>query len=176
MVLQLDLLARWHRGRIVAPRCVFTRSLFACWPSLLNLLFSILRRYTYIIYLVLFVVNCYGLHWSYTNWYVQALLNAVTALAPTMIISRVMSGEARPNDSWTRPSLPHMCSTMRDMTESIRCSSFCPARSVTTLDAASSVGQVEEGEWNSDKGIRGCVGRSVADIGVGQRGGAAAAR
>ncbi|KAF8894273.1 hypothetical protein CPB85DRAFT_1440569 [Mucidula mucida] len=53
---------------------------------------------TYIVYLVLFVENCYASHWSYTNWYVQGLLNAVTALAPTMIIGRVMSGGARPND------------------------------------------------------------------------------
>lgn len=30
-----------------------------------------------------------------------------------------MAGKARPNDSWTRPSLPHMDSNMRSLRESL---------------------------------------------------------
>ncbi|KAF9012900.1 hypothetical protein BDZ89DRAFT_1167133 [Hymenopellis radicata] len=87
---------------------------------------------TYILYLVLLVRDFYLPYLSSTSYYAYGLLNAVTALAPTMIMGRIMSGGARPNDSWIRSSLPSMGSTMRSLEESIRFSSVHSAQTQNT--------------------------------------------
>lgn len=53
-----------------------------------------------------------------------------------MIIGRVMAGEARPNDSWTRSSLPQMRTGMRSFAESLRFTSFRAARTQNTTTTA----------------------------------------
>ncbi|KAF9015884.1 hypothetical protein BDZ89DRAFT_1046107 [Hymenopellis radicata] len=101
----------------------------------------------------MYVRDFYLPYYSFTSWYALAFINAVTvrsshgyyfprhtdtdtqAAAPTMIIGRVMFGEARPNDSWRRPSLPHMRTSMRSIAESIRFTSF---RAAQTQDTAAS--------------------------------------
>ncbi|KAF9036983.1 hypothetical protein BDZ89DRAFT_1061674 [Hymenopellis radicata] len=45
---------------------------------------------------------------------------SITGIAPTLIIARVMAGQSRPNDSWTRPSLPHMRRDVLSDTESLQ--------------------------------------------------------
>ncbi|KAF8882882.1 Six-hairpin glycosidase-like protein [Mucidula mucida] len=45
---------------------------------------------------------------------------SITGIAPTLIIARVMAGHSRPDDSWTRPSLPHMRSNVFSATESLQ--------------------------------------------------------
>ena len=40
-------------------------------------------------------------------------------IAPTLIIARVAAGHARPDDSWTRTSLPHLRTTMQSFAESM---------------------------------------------------------
>ncbi|KAF9002654.1 hypothetical protein BDZ89DRAFT_1241956 [Hymenopellis radicata] len=95
------------------------------------------------------------------------------ALAPTMIIGRVMAGEARPNDSWTNSSLSPMGSTMRNLTESIRFSSFHPARTQNTVMILDSTSQVEDAtaslteEENlaaGSEGVAGYAGESEIQI------------
>ncbi|KAF9020648.1 hypothetical protein BDZ89DRAFT_1072062 [Hymenopellis radicata] len=71
---------------------------------------------TYIVFLVLYLRDAPSADRD-SFVYVQGILNAVTASAPTMIIGRVMAGESRPNDSWTHPSAVE---NMRNMAESIR--------------------------------------------------------
>ncbi|KAF9019147.1 hypothetical protein BDZ89DRAFT_1139516 [Hymenopellis radicata] len=126
---------------------------------------------TYIVYLVLDVRDFYLPYWSFTSDYAYGLLNAVTALAPTMIIQRVMSGGARPNDSWTHSSLPSMGSTICGLEESIQFGSVHPAQNITsTLDTA---GQAEDatgslvGEGNlgvGDEGVTGLAGEPELEI------------
>ncbi|KAF9019355.1 hypothetical protein BDZ89DRAFT_1116799 [Hymenopellis radicata] len=65
---------------------------------------------TYIIYLAVCVHDFYVPYPVFTDWYVGAFLNAVTAAAPTLIIGRVMAGKARLNDSWLH-TLPEIHTT-----------------------------------------------------------------
>ncbi|KAF9026906.1 hypothetical protein BDZ89DRAFT_1134489 [Hymenopellis radicata] len=78
-----------------------------------------------IIYTALLVVYAYEFYspnvlvmTAYT--YPQMISYSVTGIAPTLIIARVMAGHSRPNDSWSRPSLPHLQSNMRSLTESMQ--------------------------------------------------------
>ncbi|KAF9009324.1 hypothetical protein BDZ89DRAFT_1167993 [Hymenopellis radicata] len=86
---------------------------------------------TYIVYLALYVRDAPSADRD-AFVYVQGLLSAVTATAPTLIIGRVVTGEAHPDDSWTRTCLPHMSTTVRRTAESIRFASFRPARTQDT--------------------------------------------
>ncbi|KAF9038937.1 hypothetical protein BDZ89DRAFT_1061061 [Hymenopellis radicata] len=52
--------------------------------------------------------------------YPRMISYSITGIAPTLIIARVMAGQSRPNDSWTRPSLPHMGSDVLSSTESLQ--------------------------------------------------------
>ncbi|KAF8899674.1 hypothetical protein CPB85DRAFT_1439900 [Mucidula mucida] len=52
--------------------------------------------------------------------YPQVISWSVTGIAPTLIIARVVAGKSRPNDTWTRPSLPHMRSDMQSFAESLQ--------------------------------------------------------
>ncbi|KAF9030234.1 hypothetical protein BDZ89DRAFT_1132536 [Hymenopellis radicata] len=99
---------------------------------------------TYIIYLVLLLRDFHLPYWSYTSDYMYGLINAVTALAPTMIIQRVMSGGARPNDSWIHSSLPSMGSTMRSLEESIQFDSVHPAQTQDTMSTLDTTGQAKD--------------------------------
>ncbi|KAF8881131.1 hypothetical protein CPB85DRAFT_1567439 [Mucidula mucida] len=69
---------------------------------------ALLYSVTYITYLGVYARE--HDHWKFFNLYLQALLSAVTATAPTMIIGRVMSGEARPAE---RSLLPSRRTTMQ---------------------------------------------------------------
>ncbi|KAF9047061.1 hypothetical protein BDZ89DRAFT_1058124 [Hymenopellis radicata] len=97
---------------------------------------ALLYSVVYIIYLALYVRDFYTPSLATANWYAGSFLNTVTAAAPTMIIGRVMAGEARPNDSWTRSSLPRMQTGMRSLAESLRFTSFRPARTQNTTTTA----------------------------------------
>ncbi|KAF9026952.1 hypothetical protein BDZ89DRAFT_1161059 [Hymenopellis radicata] len=97
---------------------------------------------TYLVYLSLYLRDFYLPYFSSANLYAQGMLNAVAAAAPTMIIGRVMTGEASPNDSWTRTSLPHMRTNMRSIAENIRFASVHPTRTENSvLDTDVSVRQ-----------------------------------
>ncbi|KAF9038945.1 hypothetical protein BDZ89DRAFT_391525 [Hymenopellis radicata] len=60
--------------------------------------------------------------------YTQVMSCSITGIAPTLIIARVMAGQSRPNDSWTRPSLPHMGTNTRSMVESMQFASLPHSR------------------------------------------------
>ncbi|KAF9028130.1 hypothetical protein BDZ89DRAFT_1066287 [Hymenopellis radicata] len=61
--------------------------------------------------------------------YPEVISYSITGIAPTLIIARVMAGQSRPNDSWSRPSLPHMRSNVLSDTESLQ---FASAPNHTT--------------------------------------------
>ncbi|KAF9025734.1 hypothetical protein BDZ89DRAFT_1068097 [Hymenopellis radicata] len=69
---------------------------------------ALLYSVTYITYLGVYVTE--HKHWRFANLYLQALLNAVTAAAPTMIIGSVMVGKTRPAE---RSLLPSRRTTMQ---------------------------------------------------------------
>ncbi|KAF9020243.1 hypothetical protein BDZ89DRAFT_1043503 [Hymenopellis radicata] len=124
---------------------------------------AFLYSVTYILYLGLYLRDVYMPNWSFTNYYAQGVLNAVTALAPTMIMGRVMSGGARPNDSWTRSSLPSMGSTMRSLEESIRFGSVHPAQTPDTMSTLDTTGQAEDAIGSlAGEGNMGVSGDAVA--------------
>ncbi|KAF9007708.1 hypothetical protein BDZ89DRAFT_1168458 [Hymenopellis radicata] len=52
--------------------------------------------------------------------YAAVISDSITGIAPTLIIARVMAGQSRPDDSWSRPSLPHMRSNVLSSTESLQ--------------------------------------------------------
>ncbi|KAF8990487.1 hypothetical protein BDZ89DRAFT_1124392 [Hymenopellis radicata] len=67
--------------------------------------------------------------------YPEMISISITGIAPTLIIARVMAGQSRPNDSWTRPSLPHMRSDVLSSTESLQFASG-PNHSTQTTSAS----------------------------------------
>ncbi len=54
-------------------------------------------------------------------------------IAPTLIIARVMAGQSRPDDSWTRPSLPHIRSDVLSAAESLQFAS-APTTNTGNID------------------------------------------
>ncbi|KAF9025724.1 hypothetical protein BDZ89DRAFT_1135269 [Hymenopellis radicata] len=75
--------------------------------------------------------------------YPEVISYSITGIAPTLIIARVMAGHSRPNDSWTRPSLPHLRSPMRSLAESLQFAS-APDNSTGTEHTPANV-DVEQG-------------------------------
>ncbi|KAF9021384.1 hypothetical protein BDZ89DRAFT_1071473 [Hymenopellis radicata] len=67
--------------------------------------------------------------------YPEVISFSITGIAPTLIIARVMAGQSRPNDSWSRPSLPHMRSDVLSSTESLQFASG-PNHSTQTTSAS----------------------------------------
>ncbi|KAF9021412.1 hypothetical protein BDZ89DRAFT_1071532, partial [Hymenopellis radicata] len=67
--------------------------------------------------------------------YPMIISYSITGIAPTLIIARVMAGQSRPNDSWSRPSLPHMQSDVLSSTESLQFASE-PDHSMQTTSAS----------------------------------------
>ncbi len=59
------------------------------------------------------------------------------AAAPTMIIGRIMAGDSRPNDSWTRSSLPHRRATISG---ALRFTSLRSSQTIGTVDIDSESG------------------------------------
>ncbi|KAF9018031.1 hypothetical protein BDZ89DRAFT_1074256 [Hymenopellis radicata] len=86
-----------------------------------------------IIYIALLIAYAYQFYSGATiltaYTYLVMISYSVTGIAPTLIIARVMAGQSRPNDSWTRPSLPHMRSDVLSDTESLQ---FASAPNHTT--------------------------------------------
>ncbi|KAF9018033.1 hypothetical protein BDZ89DRAFT_1165405 [Hymenopellis radicata] len=86
-----------------------------------------------IIYIALLIAYAYqfytGAAVATAEPYPQSISISITGIAPTLIIARVMAGQSRPNDSWTRPSLPHMRSDVLSDTESLQ---FASAPNHTT--------------------------------------------
>ncbi|KAF9011512.1 hypothetical protein BDZ89DRAFT_1077690 [Hymenopellis radicata] len=70
--------------------------------------------------------------------YPMMISYSITGIAPTLIIARVMAGQSRPNDSWTRPSLPHMASDVLSSTESLQ---FAGGPNHSTQTASASTGR-----------------------------------
>ncbi|KAF9039591.1 hypothetical protein BDZ89DRAFT_1129212 [Hymenopellis radicata] len=119
-----------------------------------------------IVYIVL--LGCYASEF-YTNQTVMSatsyLINisySITGIAPTLIIARVMAGHSRPDDSWTRSSLPHLRSPMRSLAESLRFAST-PNQSNSTGRTLTNIGweqardsepQVAEGEQGEDGDVQ----------------------
>ncbi|KAF9043593.1 hypothetical protein BDZ89DRAFT_1128287 [Hymenopellis radicata] len=94
-----------------------------------------------IIYIALLIAYAYQF---YTGAAVLTAYNypvvisySITGIAPTLIIARVMAGQSRPDDSWTRPSLPHMRSSVLSNTESLR---FASAPNHSTQTTSTSTG------------------------------------
>ncbi|KAF8990036.1 hypothetical protein BDZ89DRAFT_1087302 [Hymenopellis radicata] len=78
-----------------------------------------------IIYIALLIAYAYEYYTASitimtANYYPQIMSYSITGIAPTLIIARVMAGQSRPNDSWTRPSLPHMSSNVLSDSESLQ--------------------------------------------------------
>ncbi|KAF8994621.1 hypothetical protein BDZ89DRAFT_50533 [Hymenopellis radicata] len=76
-----------------------------------------------IIYIALLIAFAYQFYTDTTvatSSYAMVISYSITGIAPTLIIARVMAGQSRPNDSWTRPSLPHMGSDVLSSTESLQ--------------------------------------------------------
>ncbi|KAF9025183.1 hypothetical protein BDZ89DRAFT_1135626 [Hymenopellis radicata] len=77
-----------------------------------------------IIYIALLIAYAYqfytGTAIATAYPYPTMISYSITGIAPTLIIARVMAGQSRPNDSWTRPSLPHMGSDVLSSTESLQ--------------------------------------------------------
>ncbi|KAF9021396.1 hypothetical protein BDZ89DRAFT_1071508 [Hymenopellis radicata] len=69
--------------------------------------------------------------------YLAFISYSITGIAPTLIIARVMAGQSRPDDSWTRPSLPHMRSDVLSTTESLQ---FASAPNHSTQTTSTSTG------------------------------------
>ncbi|KAF8874915.1 hypothetical protein CPB85DRAFT_1568372 [Mucidula mucida] len=89
-----------------------------------------------IIYIALVVVYAYEFYNDSVTVmtafsYPQVMSYSITGIAPTLIIARVMAGQSRPDDSWTRPSLPHMRSNVLSVTESLQFAS-APNQSAQT--------------------------------------------
>ncbi|KAF9027126.1 hypothetical protein BDZ89DRAFT_1160944 [Hymenopellis radicata] len=86
----------------------------------------------YIALLIVYAYQFYGVARVVTAYsYPMAISYSITGIAPTLIIARVMAGQSRPNDSWTRPSLPHMGSNVLSSTESLQFAS-APNHSIQT--------------------------------------------
>ncbi|KAF9024959.1 hypothetical protein BDZ89DRAFT_1162012 [Hymenopellis radicata] len=94
-----------------------------------------------IIYIALLIAYAYQFYTGVTvmtaNYYPEVISFSITGIAPTLIIARVMSGQSRPNDSWTRPSLPHMRSSVLSNTESLQ---FASAPNHSTQTTSTSTG------------------------------------
>ncbi|KAF9018617.1 hypothetical protein BDZ89DRAFT_341903 [Hymenopellis radicata] len=90
---------------------------------------------TYVVYLAFTVHDFYVAYWAFGNWYFAALVNSVTAAAPTLIVGRVMAGETRLNDSWL-PTLPHIPTTTVQSTAGggLRFASIDPHITAATVD------------------------------------------
>ncbi|KAF8999893.1 hypothetical protein BDZ89DRAFT_1170524 [Hymenopellis radicata] len=77
-----------------------------------------------IIYIALLIAYAYQFYTGVAVFtaepYPEMISISITGIAPTLIIGRVMAGQSRPNDSWTRPSLPHMGSDVLSSTESLQ--------------------------------------------------------
>ncbi|KAF9007703.1 hypothetical protein BDZ89DRAFT_1079321 [Hymenopellis radicata] len=71
--------------------------------------------------------------------YPMVISYSITGIAPTLIIARVMAGQSRPDDSWSRPSLPHMRSDVLSSTESLQ---FASAPNHSTQTTSASTGHV----------------------------------
>ncbi|KAF9004157.1 hypothetical protein BDZ89DRAFT_1145743 [Hymenopellis radicata] len=84
---------------------------------------------TYTILLALSVHDGYAAPYD-SNWYLFALLNAVTAAAPTMIIGRTasMAGKVHPNDA---TSIPEVLTSTRSIVDGARSASIPPWMSDT---------------------------------------------
>ncbi|KAF9004120.1 hypothetical protein BDZ89DRAFT_1080694 [Hymenopellis radicata] len=90
--------------------------------------------------------------------YPQLVSYSITGIAPTLIIARVMAGHSRPDDSWTRPSLPHMQSNMRSIAESLRFA-CAPGHSTHTGNTTTNIDteqaqETADGERESDGDVR----------------------
>ncbi|KAF9015894.1 hypothetical protein BDZ89DRAFT_1076084, partial [Hymenopellis radicata] len=114
-----------------------------------------------LVYSALLVVYAYEFYSPYVfvmavYSYPQVLSWSVTGIAPTLIIARVVAGKSRPNDSWTRPSLPHMGSNMQSFAESLHFASGPNhAATGTTIDLEDARGSFENesrGEMSTDEG------------------------
>ncbi|KAF9023656.1 hypothetical protein BDZ89DRAFT_1069671 [Hymenopellis radicata] len=92
-----------------------------------------------IIYIALLIAYAYqfytGVPVLTAEPYPEVISYSITGIAPTLIIARVMAGQSRPNDSWTRPSLPHMRSSVLSSTESLQFASG-PNHSMQTTSAS----------------------------------------
>ncbi|KAF8992656.1 hypothetical protein BDZ89DRAFT_1086115 [Hymenopellis radicata] len=88
---------------------------------------ALLIAYAYQFYTGATVLTAYN--------YPVVISYSITGIAPTLIIARVMAGQSRPNDSWTRPSLPHMRSSVLSNTESLQFASG-PNHSTQTTSAS----------------------------------------
>ncbi|KAF9021688.1 hypothetical protein BDZ89DRAFT_1071227 [Hymenopellis radicata] len=96
-----------------------------------------------IIYIALLVTYAYefytGARVLTANPYPVVISYSITGIAPTLIIARVMAGQSRPDDSWSRPSLPHMRSNVLSNTESLR---FTSAPNHSTQTTFTNTGHV----------------------------------
>ncbi|KAF9019361.1 hypothetical protein BDZ89DRAFT_1208203 [Hymenopellis radicata] len=84
---------------------------------------------TYTILLALSVHDGYAAPYD-SNWYLFALLNAVTAAAPTMIIGRTMAGKVHLDDA---PSMPQVLTSTRSIVDGARSASIPPYTGTTDL-------------------------------------------
>ncbi|KAF8910247.1 hypothetical protein CPB85DRAFT_692368 [Mucidula mucida] len=93
-----------------------------------------------IVYIALLIAYAYQLYNGAKvltiDVYPKLVSMSITGIAPTLIIARVMAGKSRPDDSWTRPSLPHMRSNVLSTTESLR---FASAPTTTTGHATANI-------------------------------------
>ncbi|KAF8990095.1 hypothetical protein BDZ89DRAFT_1087269, partial [Hymenopellis radicata] len=64
-------------------------------------------------------------------------------IAPTLIIARVMAGQSRPNDSWSRPSLPHMRSDVLSSTDT-QTTSASTGHATADIDLEAQVQEIVE--------------------------------
>ncbi|KAF9018059.1 hypothetical protein BDZ89DRAFT_1074311 [Hymenopellis radicata] len=90
-----------------------------------------------IIYIALLIAYAYEFYTASIT--VMTAYPYPAGIAPTLIIARVMAGQSRPNDSWTRPSLPHMRSNVLSDTESLQFAS-APNHNTQTTSTSTSTG------------------------------------
>ncbi|KAF9021392.1 hypothetical protein BDZ89DRAFT_1042818 [Hymenopellis radicata] len=94
-----------------------------------------------IIYIALLIAYAYqfytGAPVATAESYLQIISISITGIAPTLIISRVMACQSRPDDSWTRPSLPHMWSNVLSNAESLQ---FASAPNHSTQTTSTNTG------------------------------------
>ncbi|KAF8910246.1 hypothetical protein CPB85DRAFT_1253386 [Mucidula mucida] len=106
-----------------------------------------------IVYIALLIVYAYqfygGVAVLTANAYPKVISYSITGIAPTLIVARVMAGQSRPDDSWTRPSLPHMRSNVLSITESLQFAS-APNQSAQTTTTNSGNIDLEAREQGSD--------------------------
>ncbi|KAF9021344.1 hypothetical protein BDZ89DRAFT_1163821 [Hymenopellis radicata] len=99
---------------------------------------AMLYSITYITYIAVYAYAYNDVHYNESHFYPGAMLSAVTGISPTLIIARVASGRARPDDSWRKDTTSNVLSTLH-----FHSSESSPESQVHGRQATSEYGDVD---------------------------------